>query len=303
MKGAKILLGPSSFGTVDKAPLQKLQELGFEIVNNPYKRKLTKKELLELLSGVIGLIAGLEPLEREVLERSDLKVISRCGSGLSNVDLEAAKELGIIVRNTPLAPVAAVAELTVGCLLSLLRQIPQMNSAMHGKKWEKKIGRQLAGKRVAIVGFGNIGKNVGKLLRGFGAQVMAVDPLLSGIVEETNIVSLAAAIKESDIISLHCSGEKSLLGGKEFDLMKDGVYLLNAARGNLIDENALIAALESGKVAGAWLDTFWNEPYSGRLCDYEQVILTPHIGSYTDECRRQMEMEAVNNLIEAFKNQ
>ena len=158
----KILLGPSTFSETDKAPLLKLLEMGFDIIENPFKRKLTKEELLKLLPGVIGIIAGLEPLDREVLEKSELKVISRCGSGLSNVDLDAAKELGIIVTNTPLAPVSAVAELTVGCLLILLRHIPQMDRALHHKKWSKMTGRQLSGMKVAVIGFGNIGQRVGQ---------------------------------------------------------------------------------------------------------------------------------------------
>ncbi len=297
----KVLIGPSSFGELDKAPLERLGEAGFSVIKNPYGRKLSKKELFALLPGVIGLIAGLEPLDREVLEKSELKVISRCGSGLSNVDLKAAKELGIIVKSTPQAPITAVAELTVGCLISLLRGVPQMNQALHKHQWVKKIGRQVAGMKVAVIGFGQIGQKVGQLLLALGAQILAVDPRFSGKVNDIPIITLDEALQQVDIITLHCSGEKCLLGEREFSLMKEGVYILNAARGGVIDEQALKHALDSGKVAGAWLDTFSSEPYDGVLCDYKQVILTPHIGSYTLECRREMEMEAVENLIKALK--
>jgi len=300
-KTVKVLLGPSSFGAQDKTPIHRLKEAGFEVIDNPFKRKLTREELLNLLPGVKGLIAGLEPLEREVLEKSQLKVISRCGSGLSNVDLEAAKQLGIIVRSTPLAPVTSVAELTIGCLLSLLRQVPQMNQDLRNKQWSKRIGRQLSDMSVAIIGFGNIGKKVGQLLCAFGAKVVAVDPLLSGVIDHIPIVNLDEALKCSDIIILHCSGNKCILGQREFSLMKDGVYVLNAARGELIDESALKLALDAEKVAGAWLDTFIEEPYNGVLIQYPQVILTPHVGSYTLECRRQMEIEAAENLIDAMR--
>ena len=294
-KKIKVLIGPSSFAAADKEPMKRLLEAGIEVIDNPFKRKLTKEELLKLLPGIIGLIAGLETLDREVMETSDLKVISRCGSGMSNVDIQAAKEMGILVFNTPLAPVTAVAELTVGCLLSLIRQIPQANSDTHDRKWTKRIGRQLKGMEVAVIGFGNIGRRVGELVAAFGARVMAVDPALS---DQT--INLKDAIKQADAILVHAGGEDCILGEGEFNLMKQGVYLLNAARGGLIDENALKKALDDGKVAGAWLDTFKEEPYSGPLSDYSQVILTPHIGSYTAECRKAMELEAAKNLIEAF---
>ncbi|MFC1511433.1 phosphoglycerate dehydrogenase [Candidatus Margulisiibacteriota bacterium] len=297
----KILLGPSSFGAIDKTPLKMLAESGMQVVDNPYKRRLTKGELLDLLPGIVGIIAGLEPLDREVLEKSELKVISRCGSGLSNVDLNAAKEKGMIVKNTPLAPAFSVAELTIGCLFALLRQVPQMDAALHQRKWEKKIGRQLAGMTVAVIGFGNIGRLVGRMLKALGAEVIAVDPLLTGIVEGITILDLNKALSQADVITLHCSGEGLLLGESEFGLMKKRIYLLNAARGSLIDEKTLLAAITSGQVAGAWLDTFQDEPYSGPLCDFPQVILTPHVGSYTEECRKSMEMESATNLIEALR--
>jgi D-3-phosphoglycerate dehydrogenase len=297
----KVLLGPSSFAEMDREPLDKLISSDFEVIDNPYRRKLTEDELLKLLPGVEGLIAGLEPLNRRVLEVSCLKVISRCGSGLSNIDLQAAKELGIIIRNTPTGPTTAVAELTLGCLLCLLRQVPQMNHALHQKIWSKRVGRQLQGSCVAVIGFGEIGRKVGQMLYACGARVVAVDPVFSGIVENIEIVALGEALKKADIITIHASGEDCLLGNREFELMKEGVYILNAARGGLIDEKALVDAIDNKKVAGAWLDTFNKEPYDGILCKYDEVILTPHIGSYTVECRRNMEMESVENLINSFE--
>jgi len=280
--------------------LQKLINAGFEVIDNPYKRKLTKEELLALIPGVEGLISGLETLDREVLEKSCLKVVSRCGSGLSNVDLAAAKKLGILVKNTPLAPVNAVAELTVGCLIILLRQVMQMNTSLHRKEWKKIVGRQLSDMTVAIVGFGNIGRRVARFLLAFGAKIIAVDPVFSGIIDNVEIVSLEKALKQADIISIHTNGESCLLGEKEFSLMKHEVFILNVARGGLIDEQMLKKALDCKLVSGAWLDTFSVEPYTGIFCDYPQVLLTPHVGSYTLECRKNMEMEAVNNLIAGF---
>lgn len=167
----RVLIGPSTFAAIDKQPLEALKADGLEVILNPFGRKLSKDELLGFLPRVKGLLAGLEPLDKEVLEKSELKVISRCGSGLDNVDLIAAKNLGIKVYSTPDAPVAAVAELVVGALISLLRFLAEMNNDLHSGKWAKKIGAQLSGKTVVIIGFGRIGRYVAGLLKPFGAKI------------------------------------------------------------------------------------------------------------------------------------
>lgn len=296
----KVLIATSSFGTTDDAPLKRLAQAGFEARLNPYKRKLSQQELLGLLPGVTGLIAGLETLDHEVMSRSDLKVISRCGAGLSNVDISAAQRLGIKVCSTPEAPTQAVAELTLACLLNLLRKISQMDQDLHQGNWNKEIGSQLAGKTVLIIGLGRIGRRVAQLLEPFGARIIGVDPLAKEDDSNFEILPLEQALPLADIITFHCSGEDCLLSIREFTLMKKGAFLLNAARGGLIAERDLINALEDGTVAGAWLDAFEQEPYKGELTRYPQVLLTPHVGSYTRECRLQMELQAVENLIEAF---
>jgi D-3-phosphoglycerate dehydrogenase len=283
--------------------VEKLQQAGFEVVPNPYKRRYTREEIIELLDGIDGLIAGLEPLDRGVLEQhaDRLKVVSRCGAGMSNVDLDAAKELGIIVRNTPDGPTQAVAELTVGSLLALLRQVPAMNSALHAGNWDKRVGSQLRGKTVAIIGYGRIGRRVGELLSSFQVKLLAVDPaLVDPEVPEAQVVTLDEALQQADILALHLAGETCVLGPEQFNTMKPGMIILNAARGGSIDEEALVEALENGTVAGAWLDALPREPYEGPLANYEQVLLTPHVGSYTREGRLQMELDTVTNLIDAF---
>lgn len=285
----KILITTSSFET--KEALEKLQSRGFEVVLNPHKRKVTAEELRELLPGVVGLIAGTEKIDSDAMKNFQLKVISRVGAGIDSIDLEAAKELGIIVKNTPDAPTCAVAELTLGGILALLRHIPQMNHCLHNQTWDKKMGVQLTGKTVLIVGFGRIGKYLAKLLEPFQVRLLMVDPALQ------DGHSLKDALPLADIISLHSSGLQRILGKEEFSIMKDGVYILNAARGEALDETALIEALKIGKVAGAWLDVFLKEPYQGQLAEFPQVILTPHVGSYTKECRTCMEIEAVDNLL------
>jgi D-3-phosphoglycerate dehydrogenase len=138
------------------------------------------------------------------------------------------------------------------------------------------------------------------LLKPFEVNIIASDPYLGGKIEDVTVFPLDQAIPQADIISLHASGEEEILGEREFALMKKGIFLLNGARGGLINEEILVKNLKSGKVAGAWVDSFNEEPYTGPLTQFPQVILTPHIGSYTEECRRQMEMEAVENLLKGF---
>lgn len=299
-RGSKVLLGPSSFAVADSAPIRRLQEAGCDIVQNPHGRKLTADDLRDLLPGVSGLIAGVESLTRQILERSELRVISRCGSGLSNIDLGAARDLGIRVRSTPDAPTGAVAELTVGALISLMRQVPVMDRDVHEGRWTKRIGEGLAGKTVLLVGFGRIGRKVARLLAPFEVTLIAADPALTGAVEGVPVVALKEGVERADVISVHASGESEIIGDAEFAAMKRGVFLLNAARGAVVVEPALCRALEAGIVAGAWLDAFVEEPYAGPLTKYPNVILTPHAGSATSTCRRRMESEAVENLLAAF---
>ncbi len=297
-QGKQILISTSSFGELNSAPLKILCDAGYQVTENPFKRKLTKEELISLLKkDVIGIIAGLEIYDREVMGRSNLRVISRCGAGISSIDLSAAAELGIKILSTPDAPTNAVAEMTIGAMLFLIRGIAQMNQNLHENKWKKQIGMQLGNTTVLIIGFGRIGRRVAQLLVPFQAKVIAVDPKLNGSVDGVKIYPLKEALPIADIISIHADGEKPILGPDEFLLLKKGVFLLNAGRGNLIDEKQLIISLDSAKVAGAWIDCFWEEPYSGELTKYSQVLLTPHAGSYTKECRLRMEMEAVQNMI------
>ena len=302
LKGIKILIGPASFGAEDQRSLNRLKDAGFEIIQNSYKRRFTKEELLKFLTDdVPGLIAGLETLDREVLEKTNLKVISRCGAGISNIDLQAAKELDIKVCYTPFGPTTAVAELTMAALLSLLRSMHIMIDSFHQGKWARITGYQLEGKTVAIIGFGRIGRKLATLLVPFGVKIIAVDTVVGEKVEGVRFCSLKEALSEADIVSIHVSGSEELIGKNEFRLIKKGVFLLNAARGEVINEDSLIEALESGKIKGAWLDVFAQEPYTGRLQRYPQVLLTPHVGSFTVEGRAKMEMETVNNLITVFK--
>ena len=305
----RILISTSTFGEFDKTPLSKLKDGGFDVILNPHKRKLSEGEVVELGGNAEGIIAGTENLSAQVLSKlKSLKVVSRCGVGLDNVDLKAARQLKIRVYSTPQAPTVAVAELTLGLILNLLRQIPLMDREIRRGCFEKRMGESLRNKTVGIVGFGKIGKAVGDLCRAFGAQVSFYDPALKGkkITGSQEYPNLTGLLKAADIITLHVPYSKEthhLIGAKEFGLMKPTSYLINCARGGIVDETALYQALKEKKIAGAALDVFEEEPYTGPLKELDNCILTPHIGSYAREARIQMETEAVQNLIKALGDQ
>lgn len=297
----RVAIGPSSFAGEDKTPIELLEQAGCEIVPNPFGRRLTEDEIIEHLKGIDGLIAGLEPLNAKVIGSApQLKAIARVGIGVTNVDFDAAKEHGVAVSNTPDGPVAAVAEMTLTALLALCRQLVPTNRALHNKEWKKSIGRGLIGAKMLLIGYGRIGRKVGELAQAFGAEISVFDPYAdaASIPEGVSLVGdLNAALSGADIISLHASGTDCLLGESEFAQIQDGTILLNSARGELVDEAVLCAALDSGKISGAWFDAFVEEPYAGPLCDYEQVLLSPHVGTYTKQCRLGMESAAVHNLL------
>jgi D-3-phosphoglycerate dehydrogenase / 2-oxoglutarate reductase len=295
-----VAIATSSFAQADPAPKKMLEQAGVEIKDNPWGRKMTQKEIIDHLQGVHGLLAGLEPLNREVLSTAkDLKALARIGIGMDNVDQDAARELGIIVSNTPDGPTRAVAELTIACLLSLCRQIPQMNADMHAGIWNKAISLGLKDTPVLFIGYGRIGRAVADLLRPFEPQIMVCDPCIDS--DEScpgaERVSLEEGLAKARVISMHAGGNDAILDANAFSRMQEGVILLNSARAGLVDEKSLIQALDSGKISGAWFDVFWKEPYQGELQNRPNVLMTPHVCTYTKQCRRGMETEAVENLL------
>lgn len=306
MHDKRIFISTTSFGRWDDTPLKSLKDAGLNIALNPYGRKLTREEVINLAGRATGLIAGTEPLDLEVLKKlKQLKVISRCGTGLDNVDIDAAKELGIKVYNTPYGPTLAVAELTVGLIFNLLRNVNQMDRELRIGIWKKRMGNLLIDKKVGIIGFGRIGKKVAELLLLLGAHISFCDPAINEDQKGCRKQKLGNLLKESDIICLHISSESlkhyPLLGQREIYAMKKGSFLVNCSRGGVVDEKALYGALKDGHLSCAAVDVFTQEPYRGDLLELENVILTPHIGSYAKEARGEMEKEAVNNLLKGLE--
>jgi D-3-phosphoglycerate dehydrogenase len=304
----KILTSPSSMGQINSKPFDLIKEHGYKVTNNPYGRKLNEDEVIELAKDCIGIVAGVEALSARVLEAlPNLKCISRVGVGMDNVDLDYARQKGIVVVNTPDGPTRGVAELTLAMTLALLRKIPQADAEMKKKQWNKQIGNLIFEKKIGVIGLGRIGRMVAELFRGIGNPVQGYDLFPDEAWAREKGVMLKSfdeIIAEADILTLHIPGKKDktpVIGYEEIEKMKKGAFLVNLARGGVIDEDALYEALKSKKLAGAAIDVFTKEPYDGPLCDLENVVLTPHLGSYALEGKLQMEIDAVNNLINELK--
>jgi D-3-phosphoglycerate dehydrogenase len=301
----KVLITTSSFNVAAADSLSRLSQAGFEIVTNPHGRKLSEDEVAVLLDDdVVGMVAGTEPLTRRVLAGArGLKVVARCGIGLDSVDLAAAGELGIEVTNTPDAPSAAVAELTLGLMLDQLRRISRADRQIRAGQWKPLMGGLLAARTVGVVGYGRIGRRVSKLVQAFGARVLATDAAgvqPDGIAEPCALERLLA---EADVVTLHMPSQKGaghFLDAARIGRMKRGAVLVNTARGGLVDEDALAEAIREGRLGGAALDTYEKEPYSGPLAELPQLVLTAHMGSYAEESRGIMEREAADNLLKGL---
>ena len=298
MKKKKILIATSSFAINDKNPINRLKKCGFELIINPYKRKLSQKELKNFVKdkSLFGVIAGLETYDENILKNSSIKIISRLGSGISNIDLKVAKKLKIKVLSTPDAPTEAVAELTVGMMIALLRNIVNSNNDLKKEKWNRSFGGLLKNKKILIIGYGKIGKKVHHHLKNFNADIFIYDPFknLKSISISKNLNSLLSKV---DIISCHASGNQEILGEQQFKKIKKGTILLNSSRGSIVSEKQIINAIQNKTLSFAWIDVFNSEPYRGKMTKLKNIILTPHISSYTVETRIKMENDAVMNLI------
>lgn len=288
--------------------IKRLRAAGIEV---EVKTGLPPEELREIISEYDGLIVrSATKVTREVIEAGEnLKAIGRAGIGLDNIDTEAAKERGIKVLNTPGATTISVAELTLGHMLALARHIPQGTASLKAGKWEKKrlIGTELYGKTLGIIGLGRIGREVAKRASAFGMDLVAYDPYVrEGDVRNLGLklLPLEDLLQHSDYITIHVPltpETKHMLGKREFELMKPGVRLINCSRGGVVDEQALYEALVSGKVAGAALDVFEEEPPEDNpLLKLDNVIATPHLGASAEEGQLRAGIEVAEKMIAAL---
>ncbi|MDZ7617667.1 MAG: phosphoglycerate dehydrogenase [Patescibacteria group bacterium] len=305
----KILITPRSITAGGHPSLERLREAGFELLFCTAGKMPDEKELCTLLPGCVGHLAGVEPLTAAVLEAAtDLKVISRNGVGVDNIDLAAARERGIHVCRAEGANARSVAELTLGLLLGLARSIPFSDQCMKAGRWQRRSGVELAGQTLGLVGCGQIGRIVADLALAFGMKVIAFDvaPQTESLPPRFEHAALDRVVREADFLSLHCPAPpdgRPLLAAAELALMKPTACLVNTARASLVDSRALCEAIEGGRLAGAAVDVYEEEPpHDRRLLSLDRVIATPHIGGFTSQGVDRLMEIAVANLLECLKS-
>lgn len=291
----------SSFD-LDNPAIRLLEDADWTIVRNPHGRKMTEAEVLDLLhtSDAEAMIAGVEPLTETVFSANpQLRLISRCGSGVDQVDVAAAKESGIAVYRTPETPAEAVAELTISLAIAVLRRIGEADRLIRTGEWKALMGRSYGKSRVGIVGLGHVGSRVASVSVALGAEVGYTDHLVDdasyqrfGAVEEL--------ARWADVLTIHLPHDEEThhtVDRRVLDALGEDGVVVNTARGGLVDERALFDALSDGRIAGAALDVFESEPYTGPLATLPNVLLTCHMGSYARQVRASMESEALRNAL------
>ena len=276
------------------------------------KKGISKDEILSIIENYDGVIVRSKPnITEDIIKKGkNLKVVARAGVGLDNVDVNCCQGLGVKVVNSPQASSDSVAELAFGLMLSVSRNIARADRLTREKRWEKKslMGHELNGKTLGIVGFGRIGRNIGRMAKACGMDLIAYDPYLtneqitSGGAEP---VTLEKLIERSDVITLHVpliDSTRHMISDKEFEKMKNNAIIINTSRGGIIDEDALCKALSSGKILGAGLDVFEEEPpMNSKLLEFDNVVLTQHIGASTHEAQKRAGIMIAEEVIKALK--
>lgn len=299
----KIQITTSSFGDEGPKPLKHLENFNIKLKMNPFGRSLTEDEAIKVISDADGLIAGTEPLTEKVLkELPNLKVISRCGAGMDSVDLKAAERLGIKVINTPDVHVSSVAELALAGILCLYRNIPSGDTQIKNSKWIKTTGRSLFEKKIGLVGMGKVATKLALLLKPFNVELKGYDPFVKNT-DIRMVKNLDEVLIESDIISIHVPYNKStkhMLNDDNLRLLKHDALIVNTSRGGIIDEEALYKFLTANPASSAFLDVFNIEPYTGKLIELPNILLSPHVGARTKQTREEMEFQSAINLTNAL---
>lgn len=310
LKDCRVLVTPTSYGKDDPTLKSDLEALVGEVIYNRTGKPLSSAQVAGLLPGVDGYIAGLDEIDRRALQAADrLKVIARYGVGVDGVDLQAAREKGIVVTNTPAANSVSVAELTIGLMLALARQIPTGWEAIRTGGWPRLPGVTLEGKTVGILGFGAIGKAVAQRLQPFDCRLLAYDPLPDREFAArcgVHWATLEEVQAQSDFLTLHLPltpQTHGLVNRLFLAGMKKGAFLINTARGEIVDEEALAEALRSGHLRGAALDAFNREPPdpANPLLSLPQVIAVPHLGAQTDGATRRMGRMALEDCLRVLQ--
>ena len=305
----KALITTVPFGDKNQLPFELLDNAGIEYLINPLNKKLTEDQLANMVSDFDVIIAGTEPITDKVMNNaSKLKMISRVGIGLDSVDLLAARKRGIAVSYTPDAPAPAVAELTLGIMLILLRSAHVSNSQMHKGEWQRIFGRRLAEVTVGVIGVGRIGGRVLRRTKPFGTPKLLVNDVIPDYQMNPDLklewVTKEQIYQEADIVCLHLpltKLTKNMVRKEQLMSMKKDAIIINTSRGGIINEQDLYEVMKNGHLSGAAIDVFEKEPYDGNLAKIERCFLTAHMGSMSIDCRTRMEIEATEEAVRFLK--
>lgn len=304
-----VFLAVPNYRTILKEGVELLDEAGYRTIENVGTALVSPFDRGYDLREVDAVVAGLETWDDAAMRRfPKLKIIAKCGAGLDNIDLDAARNHGIVVTNTPGMNSNAVAEATVGLMLAVMRNFASAHRAVRERDRFVRVGRELAGKTVGIIGMGSIGRTVAKRLRGFDVAIRAYDPFFTLESDDSDVVvcdDLKGVISHSDIVTLHAPATAEnwhMINAETLAWFKNGSYVVNTARGALVDEVALAAALESGKLAGAGLDVFEAEPVEPRnpLLALPNVVATNHLGAGTVEADRLVAVSTAESVIDVL---
>jgi len=301
----KVFSTSPTFGYYALEPLEYLAKHGCQIELVPQGKKMSEEELIQSVGQYDAMIVGLDKITKSIIEASKkMKVMTKHGVGVDNIDVEAASKANIVVTNAPSTNSDAVADLTVGLFVSLARNIPFADRSVKEGGWPRIVGTQINGKVLGIIGLGQIGKRVAKRMSGFDMRILAHDIVKDEAFAKkwgVTYTSLDELLTESDFISIHVTLDAStrrMIGERELGLMKKTAFLVNIARGDIVDEEALYRALKDGKIRAAALDAFSHEPPTGSpLLNLDNVISTPHMGAYTYEALREMGMVCVRDIV------
>jgi phosphoglycerate dehydrogenase-like enzyme len=305
----RVLIGSRSFGQSFPEHLRALEDAGCKVVPNAHGRAYTAAELLETLPSMDAIVTGTDAVTAEVIAASPrLKTIAKHGVGLDTVDVQAARAAGVTVTTTPGTMHHSVADLALALLLALARDVVPLHASVTAGAWAPSTGIELHDRTLGLVGLGRIGREVALRALAFGMTVRACDPyadLAWAAAHGVTVVELDELLSSCDAISLHApGGERPLLGAEELARLRPGTLVINTARGSLIDEAALAAAIRSGRVGGAGLDVFADEPPNGSpLLGLPGVVTTPHVGGRTREAQRRMGELCLRNCLAGLRGE
>lgn len=308
----KVLITSNSFGKFDPKPKAFMESLGWEVVGNRYHHIMNEEEMMGEVAGVDAIILGSDIVSKKVLDKADsLKIISRYGVGIDNIDLEECEKRGIKVTVTRNCNTEAVADYTVGLMLATIRHICNVDKNLKAGVWQKETGLDLCHKTVGVVGLGAIGRQVIKRLKGFDCKILGYDKFLDeNYCKENDITVMEPEeiFKQADVITLHVPGNPDgtpMIGEKELASMNENTILINTARGSLVDEKALIEALKEHKIYGYGTDVPSGEAdeieaIKKRFEGLDNIVLSPHTAAVTVEAVNKMTNTAVDHILEFF---